>query len=243
MLLAVVVAFGAGVASFLAPCTVPLLPAYVAVLSGASGDAAGDRGDGQGRRLLTGSLLYVLGFTLVFVALGLLAGSVGAAVRRAGGPVQRGGGVVVIALAVLLLAEPRLGLLSRFASGDRGRRRLALSTSRWSPLALGVVFGAAFTPCVGPFLAGVLTLAAREGGAATGGVLLGVYSLGLGAPFVVAALAAGSSSRVVGPLVRASRPAAVVGAALLGVMGVAMVIGEWSRVTGWLVQVLPLPAV
>ncbi|HVE63634.1 MAG TPA: cytochrome c biogenesis protein CcdA [Mycobacteriales bacterium] len=240
MLLAVVVAFGAGVVSFLAPCTVPLLPAYVGVLSGSS---AGRPVAEQPRRLLIGSLLYVLGFTAVFVTLGLLAGSVGSAVRRAGGPVQRGGGVLVLVLALLVLLDARLGLLARVSSGDRGRSRLARSSSAWVPLLLGVVFGTAFTPCVGPFLAGVLTLAAREGGALTGGALLGVYSLGLGAPFVLAALGVSSSAPLTGTLARWSRPVSVVGGVLLAVLGVAMLTGEYGRVAGLVARVLPFPTV
>ena len=240
MLLAIVVAFGAGVISVLAPCTVPLLPAYVGVLSGAS---AGVPVADQPRRLVRGSLLYVAGFTAVFVALGLVAGSVGAAIRRDGGPVQRVGGVVVLLLALLMLADARLGLLARLGAGDRGRSRLAASTSGWAPLALGAVFGTAFTPCVGPFLGGVLTLAAREGGAATGGLLLGVYSLGLGVPFVVAALALSSSPALGSRLRQVSRPVGLVGALLLVVLGVAMVTGEYGRVASWFTRVLPFPTV
>jgi len=237
VLLAVVVAFGAGVVSFLAPCTVPLLPAYVGVLSGSA--------DGTGRngRLVSGALLYVVGFTAVFVTLGLLAGSVGSAVRRAGGPVQRIGGVVVLVLALLVLLDRGGGPLARLAGGDRGRSRLATSGSRWSPMLLGVVFASVFTPCVGPFLGGVLTLAAREGGAITGGVLLGVYSLGIGAPFVAAALALSSSPALTARLARVGRPVSVAGAVLLAALGVAMLTGEYARVAGWFARVLPFPSV
>ncbi|HVE98410.1 MAG TPA: cytochrome c biogenesis protein CcdA [Mycobacteriales bacterium] len=238
MLLAMVVAFGAGVVSFLAPCTVPLLPAYVGVLSGSAADAPPAT---RSRRLVTGALLYVAGFSAVFVALGLAAGTVGAAVRRAGGPVQRLGGIVVIVLALLLVAESRLGLLSRLRTGDGGRSTLARSPSRWAPLGLGLVAGTAFTPCVGPFLGGVLALAAREGGALTGGALLGVYSLGLGAPFVLAVLVLASYPRAVVALSRVARPVALVGAALLLLLGIAMVTGHYLRVAGWFVRVLPLP--
>lgn len=240
MLLAAVVAFGAGVVSFLAPCTVPLLPAYVGVLSGS---AAGVPPEEQPRRLLTGSLLYVVGFTTVFVTLGVLAGSLGSAVRRPGGPVQRGGGVVVLLLAVALLLESRLGLLSRVASGDRGRSRLARSRSSWAPFVLGVVFGTAFTPCVGPFLATVLTLAVTQSGALEGGFLLGCYSLGLGVPFVLASLGVAASPRLGRWLARTSGPVSLVGGMLLGVLGVALVTGEYTRVAGWLARILPFTTV
>lgn len=233
MLLAIVVAFGAGVVSFLAPCTVPLLPAYVGVLSGAG---AGVPAAEQPRRLLVGSLLYVVGFTTVFVALGLAAGGLGSTVRRSGGAVQRIGGVVVLVMAVALLAESRVGWLARMSSGDRGRTRLAASRSRFAPLLLGVVFGTAFTPCVGPILGSILAFAVSEGEALRGGVLLAVYGLGLGMPFVIAALGVASSPGLARWLNKVSRPVSLVGAVLMAVLGVALLTGEYARVSGWFVE-------
>jgi cytochrome c-type biogenesis protein len=207
VLLAVVVAFGFGVLSFLAPCTVPLLPAYAAVLA-------------TGRRLITGALLYVLGFSLVFVTLGLAAG----ALPLDGVPAQRAGGVVVLALAVMLLL-------------DRGPSvpRVAGVTA---PFALGVVAGTAFTPCVGPFLGAVLTLGALEGASLRGGVLLGAYSLGLGVPFVAAAYAVTVSPPLARGLTRAARPLRVAGAVLLAGLGVLLVSGAYGRLASALADVV-----
>ena len=238
MLLALVVAFGAGVVSFLAPCTVPLLPAYVGVLSGAAGADPQHRP----RRLVAGSALYVAGFTSVFVTLGLLAGSLGGAVRRAGGPVQRVGGAVVLLLAVLLLLDRHWHVLSRLARGGRAQRRVAASGSPAMPVLLGVVSGAAFTPCVGPFLGGVLTLAAADAGAVRGAALRAAYSLGLGVPVVLAALLATSSPAAVRVMTRMSRPAGLVGAVLLAALGVVMLAGQYGALASWFVEVLPLPA-
>lgn len=240
--LAVVVALGSGVVSFLAPCTVPLLPAYVGVLSGAG---AGVPAAEQPRRLLVGSLLYVTGFTVVFVALGVAAGSLGSLVRAAGGPVQRAGGVLVLLLAAALLAESRLGLLSRVRVGGAGgaaQTRLTRSRSLAAPLLLGIVFGTAFTPCVGPFLGAVLALAASHGGAATGGLLLAAYALGLGVPFVVAALLLGASPGLARALARASGPVALVGGVLLAVLGLALVTGRYPDLAGVVARALPLPS-
>jgi cytochrome c-type biogenesis protein len=206
--LAVVVAFGFGVLSFLAPCTVPLLPAYVAVLTTG------------GRRVVPAALLYVLGFATVFVALGLAAGTAGRAVRADGGLAQRLGGVVVLLLAVALLADPWLGLLARLPA------RRAAGTA---PFALGLVAGTAFTPCVGPFLGAVLTVSALQGATWRGGVLLAAYALGLGVPFVAAAYAVSVSPRLTRLLARASRVASVVGGVLLLVLGVLLVTGAYGR--------------
>lgn len=207
MLLAVVVAFGFGVLSFLAPCTVPLLPAYAAVLS-------------TGRHLMTGALLYVLGFSVVFVSLGLAAG----ALPLDGPGAQRIGGAVVLALAVALLL-------------DRGPRvpRVAGVTA---PFALGVVAGTAFTPCAGPFLGAVLTLGALEGASLRGGVLLGAYSLGLGVPFVAAAYAVSVSPPLARALNRLARPLRYVGAAMLVVLGVLLVTGLYGRLASALADVV-----
>ena len=209
MLVAVVVSFGFGVLSFLAPCTIPLLPVYAAVLS-------------TGRRLVTGALLYVLGFSVVFVTLGLAAGSLGRALR--GVPAQRVGGVVVLAFAVLLLL-------------DRGWR-VPRVHGVTAPFALGLVAGTAFTPCVGPFLGAVLTLSALEGASWRGGVLLGAYSLGLGVPFVAAAYAVTVSPPLSRVLTRAARPLRLVGAALLVVLGVLLVSGAYGRLASALADVV-----
>lgn len=207
MLLAVVVAFGFGVLSFLAPCTVPLLPAYVAVLT--TGE----------RRLVPAALLYVLGFSVVFVSLGLAAGSVGRAVRASGSGAQRAGGAVVVTFGLLLLAESRYGLLSRLPA-----RRVVATT----PFALGLVAGTAFTPCVGPFLGAVLTVSLVDGATLRGGVLLGAYALGLGVPFVGAAYALSTSARLTRALSRASRVVGVVGGLLLVALGVLLLTGAYG---------------
>jgi cytochrome c-type biogenesis protein len=217
VLLAVVVAFGFGVVSFLAPCTVPLLPAYVAVLS--TGE----------RRLVPAALLYVLGFTVVFVALGLAAGGLGRAVRASGSGAQRVGGVVVVAFGLLLLLDARLGLLSRLPA-----RRLVATT----PFALGLVAGTAFTPCAGPFLGAVLTVSALQGATLRGGVLLAAYALGLGVPFVAAAYAVSASPRLTRGLTRASRVVSVVGGVLLLALGGLLVSGAYGGLASRLADVV-----
>ncbi len=213
MALAVVVAFGFGVLSFLAPCTVPLLPAYVGVLT--SG----------GRRVVPAALLYVAGFSSVFVTLGLAAGGLGRAVRAEGGVVQRVGGVLVIAFGVALLT----GLAGRLPV-----RRVGGG----APYVLGLVAGTAFTPCVGPFLGAVLTLSAVEGATVKGGVLLAAYSLGLGVPFVAAAYAVSVSPRLARRLTRASRVLSVVGGVLLVALGVLLVSGAYGGFAGSLADLV-----
>jgi cytochrome c-type biogenesis protein len=231
VLLALVFALGSGIISFLAPCTVPLLPAYVGVLSGSRGG------------FVRGSLLYVVGFSSVFVTLGALAGGAGSEIRKAGGPVQRIGGGLVVVLAVLLLVESRLGLLSRVTlSADGTKARLARSSSWAAPLVLGVVFGTAFTPCVGPFLGSVLAFAATSSGAGTGALLLLAYALGLGIPFVLAGLLLSASPGLSARLNRASRRVSLVGGVVLLVLGGALLTGTYADVAGGFAQLLPSTA-
>ncbi len=231
MLLALVFALGSGLVSFLAPCTVPLLPAYVGVLSGSRGG------------FVQGSLLYVVGFSAVFVTLGAVAGGAGSAIRHAGGPVQRAGGALVVVLALLLLLEARLGWLSRVAvSADGTRARLARSTSWAAPLLLGLVFGTAFTPCVGPFLGSVLAFASTSQGAGTGALLLLAYALGLGLPFVIAGLLLSASPGLTARLSRASRRVSLVGGVVLLALGIALLTGTYADVAGGFARILPSTA-
>lgn len=213
MILAVVVAFGFGVLSFLAPCTVPLLPAYVGVLT--SG----------GRRLVPSALLYVAGFSAVFVTLGLAAGGLGRAVRAEGSTAQRVGGVIVMAFGVLLLTGVAARLPVRRVGGG-------------APFVLGLVAGTAFTPCVGPFLGALLTVSAVEGASVRGGVLLAAYSLGLGVPFVAAAYAVSVSPGLARRLTRASRVTTVVGGVLMVALGLLLVSGAYGRLASRLADLV-----
>jgi cytochrome c-type biogenesis protein len=235
------VAFSAGAVSFFAPCVVPLLPAYVTYLGGTTA-APGAPARGYGARVLRGGLLYVLGFGLVFVALGVLAGLAGGAVRSVTVRtwLQRGGGVLVMVMGLALLGLLPGGLAERAyapirapAGGSAGHRGL-------SPLLLGVVFGAAWTPCVGPVLASILALAAARQGLAQGGVLLAAYTVGLGLPFLLCSMTLASFPGIVRPLagfsVRLNRAAG----ALMVVLGVLLVSGLYQSISGYLAQPLTL---
>lgn len=177
--LLLVALFGAGVSSIVAPCVLPLLPVYVAVVL----DAATRGGRAA---VLRSALHFVGGFTAVFVGLGVAAGALGGAVGGVAGGLSRAGGVVLLVMGALMLLGPR---------GPAGRqwrllRALPAAGSRWRPVVLGVAFGAAWTPCVGPLLGTALVAAAATGGPATGAALLTAYSLGLAVPFLILCLLA-----------------------------------------------------
>ena len=237
-LAAVAATFVAGLASFVAPCTVPLLPAYLACVSGAS---AADLADQQQRRgfrarLLAGSLLYVAGFTTVFVLLGLSAGGLA---RIAQGPgtgraVEIAGGVIVALFGLAIIGVIRAGPLERVYAmrlPERLQRRGVAGA-----FVVGTVFGLGWTPCVGPYLAAALTLAAVSGHAAAGALLLAVYSIGLGMPFVLVALLWASLPGLPRRLTRLARPLTIAGGALTVGLGVLIATGAYSHVTSYLAQ-------
>jgi cytochrome c-type biogenesis protein len=235
---AVAATFAAGLASFFAPCTVPLLPAYLACVSGAG---AAELTDPAGRshfhgRLVAGSLLYVLGFTTVFVVLGLSAGGIA---RIATGPgsgrvVEIVGGIVVALFGLAICGAVRVGWLERarsFRLPERLRRRGVAGA-----FLLGVVFGLGWTPCVGPYLAAALTFAAISSHAAAGALLLVAYSLGLGLPFIAVALLWASLPQLPRKLSRLAAPLTLAGGVVTVALGVLVATGGYHLLTSYLAK-------
>ena len=175
------VAFGAGVASFLSPCVLPLIPSYITFITGMTLDDVP-----RARRVaLIHALLFVLGFSLIFLALGASATLLGRLLFTYRVWVSRIGGLLVLAFGLYLLGVFNLGALSR-------ERRIHVTDKPLGYLGtvvVGIAFGAGWTPCIGPILASILTYAATQGEVSRGVALLGAYSLGLAIPFVLAAVA------------------------------------------------------
>ena len=228
LLVAVPVAVVAGLVSFLSPCVLPLVPGYLSYVTGLSGSemAGGRRG-----RVLTGTLLFVAGFTAVFVSYGALFGGLGTHLVQHADAITRVDGVLTIGLGLLfagclpglstewrLHASPRVGLVG-------------------APL-LGALFGIGWTPCIGPTLAAVQVLAFDEASAARGAVLSVAYCVGLGLPFVAAALAYRSALGTFGWVRRHQVWVMRVGGAMLVVLGLLLVTGAWSEIVasmqGWI---------
>lgn len=227
------VAFAAGIVSFTSPCVFPLVPGYLSFVSGVGFDELGDRP----RRVLYTTLAFVAGFTAMFVALGAGAawfGNVLLANRR---PLEIAAGILVIVAAITYVGLPLPALLSREMRVPlRGLHGGSLVTAA----IVGLAFAIAWTPCVGPTLAAILTLAAGGGGAAEGAVLLAAFSLGLGLPFVLFGLAFTRSLGLSRWLRRRRRVVSLVSATLLVGFGVLLISGELveltarlARYTGW----------
>jgi cytochrome c-type biogenesis protein len=237
LLLAIPVAAAAGAVTFLSPCCLPLVPGYLSYATGMSGAAAEPGTDGRAAtaggakgRTVTGTLLFVLGFSVVFAAYGTVLGGLGSLLRsHDGGLTQVLGGFTI--LLGLLFA----GAFDRFTFAGRiikpsARPRAGLAGA---PL-LGVLFGVGWSPCLGPTLAAVLTLSASSGTAARGAFLAFVYGLGLGIPFLIVAVAFQRMMGMLGFFRRNARLVSRVGGGMLIALGVLEVTGAWSAALDWL---------
>jgi cytochrome c-type biogenesis protein len=224
--LALVLALVAGFVSFASPCVLPLVPGFLGYVTGLSDVALEKRGRG---RLLLGALLFVLGFSVVFIAVSATASAVGAALFAHRLLLMRVGGVVVIALALVFLG---LGTQRSWQPSWRPAAGLA-----GAPL-LGVVFGLGMSPCTGPTFAAILALtvplSGGGGGVARGVVLAVAYSLGLGLPFLLIAGGYSRAGRASGWLRRHHRAIQVVGGVLLLAVGLLLVTGVWDTLTAQL---------
>lgn len=225
MLLAIPVAMIAGLVSFASPCVLPLVPGYLGYVSGMAGTAAigDDAADQRKRRntMVWGALLFVLGFTVVFVVLGVVAGSLGAALAPWQTWIERVLGVGVILLGIVFLGG--------FGAMQRERRitfKPAMGLSG-API-LGMIFGLGWAPCIGPTFAAVLSLSLGGGSAGRGGFLAVMYCLGLGLPFIAVAFAMDRGTKMLDFLRRYRLAFMRVGGGLLILIGAALVSGLWG---------------
>ena len=175
------VAFGAGLASFLSPCVLPLIPSYVTFITGMTLDDVP-----RARRVaLVHALLFVLGFSLIFLALGASATFIGRLLFTYRVWISRIGGLLMLVFGFYLLGVLKLDALTR----DRRIHLTDKPLGYLGTVVVGFAFGAGWTPCIGPILGSILTYAATQGEVSRGVLLLGAYSLGLAVPFVLAAVA------------------------------------------------------
>lgn len=227
------VAFVAGLLSFLSPCVLPLVPAYLGFISGMSYEDLQD--NAPRRAVLVPAAFFVLGFSLIFLLLGASATVIGQLFRQYQDWIARIGGVVIVLFGLHLIGVFRFSALLR-------ERRLHLSSSPKGYVGAslaGMAFGAGWTPCIGPVLGTILTMSAAQGDRANGMALLSSYALGLGVPFIASAF---FTHELVGRM-RALRSAGrwLQGTAgvLMIVMGVAMITGQLSRFGFWLLDTFP----
>jgi cytochrome c-type biogenesis protein len=224
--LALSVAFAAGVVAFLSPCVLPLAPGYVSYITGLTG---AELADTKGRRgqVLAGSLLFVLGFSVVFVSYGVLFGGAGSLLLEYSDVINRVLGVLVIVMGLAFM-----GLIPGLQREWRMHRAPQWGVAG-APV-LGLLFGLGWTPCIGPTLTAVQTLAFTEASALRGAVLSFVYCLGLGLPFVLLALAFSRMAQAIRWVREHYVWVMRIGGGMLVVVGVLLVTGLWTDFTVWL---------
>jgi cytochrome c-type biogenesis protein len=242
LLVAAAVAALVGLISFASPCVLPLVPGYLSYVTGLVGAGAGAEGGASGSggtatavrtevspraRMVLGALLFVLGFTLVFVAFGAAFGGLGRLMLEHADVLNRVFGVITV-----LVGLGFLGWLPLLQRTKRISARPAAGLAG-APL-LGIVFGLGWTPCLGPTLSAVYSLAFSEATAARGALLGVAYCLGLGVPFVLVALGARWAMGATSFLRRHARTVTRVGGAVLVVVGLMLVTGAWTEMMQWL---------
>ena len=218
----VALAFAAGLVSFLSPCCLPLVPGYLATVSGARPDELGGRVD---PKVIARSLLFVGTFSAIFIALGLTATALGDFLFEHQPTLNKVAGVAIIAMGVLFAASVFVVRLNR----DWHPQGLIERAGRGGPIVAGAAFAIAWTPCVGPALGAILGLASTQQGTGRGAFLLAVYSAGLALPFLLSALAFNTATRSFAFFKRHYAAIQVSSGLVLVAMGVLVLTGELFR--------------
>ena len=228
-------AFAAGLISFASPCVLPLLPAYLSFMTGMT-TAELAEGDRSTARVMVPALLFVLGFSLVFVGLGASASLLGSVLMQYRGVLEKVAGVAVFAFGLLMLGIIKVPWLYGEARLDMARSR---SFGRGAAVVMGMAFAAGWTPCVGPILGTILGFAGSTGSVAYGALLLLTYSAGLAVPFLVVALLFGRVRPLLAWLSRHSLAVNRTAGVVLMIIGALIFFGRLSVLANYLARVLP----
>jgi cytochrome c-type biogenesis protein len=227
---AMLVALVAGVLSFLSPCVLPIVPPYLAYMGGIS---VGEMADGSQRhRVILPALFFVLGLSTIFLLLGFTASAFGSFVLENQVLLARISGAVIIIFGLHFLGIITIPILHREMRMDAGDQ----GGSAFGAYLLGLAFAFGWTPCIGPQLGAILSLAAQEGSTARGTVLLGIYALGLGLPFLLAAIFIENAMHLMARLKRYMRLIERLMGGLLILVGLALVTGVFTDFSFWMLE-------
>jgi cytochrome c-type biogenesis protein len=236
--LTVGIAFLAGLVSFVSPCVLPMVPAYLSFLTGSTVEELRENVTVNARaRAVAHALAFIAGFTIVFVLLGASASAIGSALRDNQVLIARIGGVVVIVLGLQMLGVLRM----RFLAADTRPQVRPKQRSLVASVIVGLAFAAGWSPCIGPILAAILALASQQGGVLQGAWLLFVYSMGLALPLLVTALAVGAVLPALNRIKRFLPAIEMAAGAFMIATGVVLVTNSFLRIAGWFYQFVPQP--
>jgi cytochrome c-type biogenesis protein len=226
----------AGVISFLSPCVLPLVPPYLVYLAGTSLERLADAEQPPRvrREAVLAALLFVAGFSTVFVALGAGASAVGSVMRYYSNELAMVAGVFIVIMGLHFLGVTPIGLLNRQARLD-----VQKPVGLWGAYVMGLAFALGWTPCIGPILAAILAVAASETTVTKGAGLLAIYSLGLGIPFLIAALAVEPFAVFLTRFRRHLAHMEKVMGGLLVLTGVAFLSGFFTQFNIWMIETFP----
>lgn len=240
-----------GLISFLSPCVLPLVPAYLCFIAGTSFEEL-TREDAQGKplasegltlRVAIGAVGFVLGFTTIFVALGASASAINPLIIQHKELLSRIAGAIIIVFGLHYMGLFRIAFLNRdarfhIAGSGEGERSYLMQFA--SPYLLGLAFAFGWTPCIGPILATILTIAAAQESLTAGASLLTVYSLGLGIPFLAAAFAVRGFLSFASKFRRHMQKVEIAAGVLLAVTGLMMLTGNFERIAIFLIETFPV---
>jgi len=229
------VAFGAGVLSFASPCCLPLVPAYLSYITGVSVEQfSQEQISAQRKHIVFSAIAFVVGLALVFTLFGASASALGQVLLEYQDWVARVAGILIIVFGLHILGLFKIGIFEQEKRVDFTQRR---APGYVGSLLMGSAFGVGWTPCVGPFLGGILLLASQSSTVLTGMSLLFIYALGLGLPFIVAALLIGQLMGVLARIKRHMRSLTYASGGLLIVMGVLVFSNQLPLITSYLIRI------
>ncbi|WP_424931499.1 cytochrome c biogenesis CcdA family protein [Amaricoccus macauensis] len=236
LLPALAIALSAGVLSFLSPCVLPIVPPYLAFMAGSSMEELTESESGAGARTLQVAVFFVLGLSTVFLFLGMAASAFGQLLLSHQREMSIVAGLVILVFGLHFLGVLRIPLLyreARFEAQTKGG-------TAFGAYMLGLAFAFGWTPCIGPVLGTILSLAAQEGSVEKGMLLMGFYAMGLGVPFLLTAV---FLRRAIGIMSRMKRHMGAIErtmGALLAAVGLLMMTGAFSDLSFWLLETFPV---
>ena len=229
-------AFGAGFLSFISPCVLPLIPGYISYISGMSLEDMRAADAGARRRLIIATLFFILGFSIVFMAMGASASAIGALLREYLRVVQKIAGIVIVVFGLHLLGLFRIGFLDRDTRVQTSRK----PATPFGALVVGTAFAFGWTPCIGPILGGILTIAGSKDTVGEGVLLLAVYSAGLGVPFLLTSIAVDKFFLASARVRRYYRAIEIVSGVLLVLLGLLIFTDKFTLLSRYLQPYLPV---